>query len=585
MKNKLLYFYSIILILSLLSFLPVNAKPGSNPGGNISFEPNVIPFLDISLLKNMSFHFEWYHHFFNLNLYVNSETSLESFNSISNCVITPIMKENPSKIEFGYNIENIPEEVSKNVEFLVWKIEDANFNVTSCVTHEVIEVLEQDYTITRFHLPDNLVLSYEDLWLYDFTVEHPSKTETIVKGVKGKTAWNLDPITYSSPIMTFTGGSEGSEIDNFHWEFWNASNTNAWNVSWNNRNNDTQFQFDCELYIGNATHAGWVKDDTVEVVFSNFSTAHWQYCYRIVNGGMTLGQLKNATYKSTEGGVTIIDNEDTYYRYGIFADAGAKTNFYGSTLTGSFIIQRNIFRSGNIYNSRFEGRGGGISVQPISMDVYNTYLIGGYEGWRNPSGCTFDTLWSFNAKTTNLYLIVASGTFTFSNFYQRDGGNIYADARTGTTVYLINVDIDAWNFTWAFAGFGIVYRQYTFDLTVTYPNGTGIENANVTIKHYGQGETQDFTELTDANGQISQKTLSMGFYNQTGGNTIYNYNPYNIEITNVTDYQDYNGNFTLSEQTGWTITLTPEPYNWFGASIMIALFACLVLVITLTTTK
>ena len=50
----------------------------------------------------------------------------------------------------------------------------------------------------------------------------------------------------------------------------------------------------------------------------------------------------------------------------------------------------------------------------------------------------------------------------------------------------------------------------------------------------------------------------MGFYNQTGANTIYDYNPYHLEITNATGYQDYSGNFTLSEKTSWEISLQTE---------------------------
>jgi len=104
-------------------------------------------------------------------------------------------------------------------------------------------------------------------------------------------------------------------------------------------------------------------------------------------------------------------------------------------------------------------------------------------------------------------------------------------------------------------------RQYTFGLTVTYPNGTAINGtstgARATIQHYGQAQSTDYNATLGEDGTITQQTLSMGFYNSTGGDTIYSYNPYNLRVWNVTGYQDYNLNFTLSDKTNWTITLTP----------------------------
>lgn len=69
----------------------------------------------------------------------------------------------------------------------------------------------------------------------------------------------------------------------------------------------------------------------------------------------------------------------------------------------------------------------------------------------------------------------------------------------------------------------------------------------------------------------------MGFYNQTGGNSLYDYNPYNITITKG-GYTTYTTQFTFDEQTDWTITLTPEvqqypAYYWAVAIGIIAIVA------------
>ncbi len=122
------------------------------------------------------------------------------------------------------------------------------------------------------------------------------------------------------------------------------------------------------------------------------------------------------------------------------------------------------------------------------------------------------------------------------------------------TYYLVNVDSDSWSMTWFSTGSGETYRQYEFDLNVTDTSGTPIQNANVTVKHYGQTEAQDFSVLTGANGSFSTQTLTMGFYNQTGGDTIYSYNPHNLTVT-ASGYRTYTANITLNDKTDWTITL------------------------------
>ena len=67
--------------------------------------------------------------------------------------------------------------------------------------------------------------------------------------------------------------------------------------------------------------------------------------------------------------------------------------------------------------------------------------------------------------------------------------------------------------------------------------------------------------LTDTDGEIPQQTVTAGFYNQTGGNTIYSYNPYQIDITKD-GYITYSRNFTQLEEKSWNIALLPTtPVN------------------------
>jgi len=61
----------------------------------------------------------------------------------------------------------------------------------------------------------------------------------------------------------------------------------------------------------------------------------------------------------------------------------------------------------------------------------------------------------------------------------------------------------------------------------------------------------------------------MGFYNQAGGDTIYNLNPYVIEVANeISGYLGYTQKLTLTEKTDLTIALqTDDTYIWWTLSL------------------
>jgi len=103
-----------------------------------------------------------------------------------------------------------------------------------------------------------------------------------------------------------------------------------------------------------------------------------------------------------------------------------------------------------------------------------------------------------------------------------------------------------------------------FDLTVTYSNGTNVNGTatecRVVFQHYGNGGGVDYNATLGEDGTIPRQTW------------VSSYNPYNLQITNVTGYQDYNGNFTLSEKTDWTIALledTGKSASWYLSGTII----------------
>jgi len=220
--NKLLTFFVLYTLLSLFlqTFIPVVKAQSEPEKGEITLEPNITPFLKIHFDEEF-FRFRWKEHRLDIKLLIvyNTSKGIKHFSLKDfwrdtlkpegvkrNVVIEQVTD---AMYEFGLEISDIPLFVANNVEYIYWKFEDATFNYSE-VEMEKIEVPEETYNITRLHLPSNLVLSYEDLWKYNYTVSYPNVTYTIVEGIKGKTEWYLDPITFSGNIISISGYSSSS---------------------------------------------------------------------------------------------------------------------------------------------------------------------------------------------------------------------------------------------------------------------------------------------------------------------------------------------------------------------------------------
>jgi len=609
----------VVILLSLwvlsATFIPrvVGEDPSLEdpPIRDISFQPNVIPFTEVyervgkdKDTKELNytegsgerFRFEWLNNTFDIELFFNATYegqmrlfSLRDLEDDFNVTVKYVANRNESMVQFGWLIENVSdaEDFIHNAWF---KIEDSSFDYNTTILEEIEvfvnettgEPLEQSYNITRFHLPDNLILSFEDLYHKGFIIGHQNKTSTSVKGFSGKSSWDLDPIVESGGIITITDyPTEGSPCDLD--EIW----TQIGNETIFAKHNDVQYSSSARIVLGNGTTAGeaWLIDTNKQLTFNASAiSAHYQRLIMVEGyGHLRFGSLLDATDKLTKNGVALI-SLDAYLTEVIRADdATSDVWLYSSYLIRTSQYGDVIFRTNNVfYNNVFDqvrlrARAGGQTCDVYDLTVKNVATTDALD---YPSG-TFDRLLIHDNKYG---VRVASSYATSLNngiFKRQTTAMIWANAIT-TDKYLIDCESDSWNFYWQGTSTANILRQYTFDLTVTYPNGTAIQNANVTVSHYGQGESQDFTELTDASGQISQKTLSMGFYNQTGGNTIYSYNPYNIEIT-YPSMPTYTKNFTLDEKTEWTIALQTETdYNWFAATIIIGIFACFMTIYALT---
>ncbi len=119
---------------------------------------------------------------------------------------------------------------------------------------------------------------------------------------------------------------------------------------------------------------------------------------------------------------------------------------------------------------------------------------------------------------------------------------------------ILNGDSDTWDVEFGSGCAYNVYRNYEFDLTVYFQNGSYVNNANVTISNSYLGSSDSW--LTFANGSIPQQVYDMGHYNITGGDTIYSYNPYNLTIS-MSGYETYTDLVNITRKENLRVSLTP----------------------------
>jgi len=541
--------------------------------GNITFQPNVIPDTEVfarvgkNKLDNTlndtygsgeRFRFRWQGNSFDIELFFNATYkdeirlfSLRDFEADFEVTVSYITNRNDSVVQFGWVIDNV-EDLGDLVHDAWFKIEDAQPFDYDEIILDTFEVQEEPYNITRFHLPDNLVLSFEDLQHKGFIIGHQNKTATSIKGFSGNSSWNLDPITYASPTITVIGGTSGAPLTFL--DIWNADQAGGWNVVINNNNTNTQYEYNAKIVFGNGTGAGitWFNDTNKQITFNDgVMTARYErWMFLNAYTYVTFGVLESSSLKTSSQGVDFISLWDDDWCYIIFGGAtSARTYVYSSSFQ-SAVLAFVRFNAGEAYNilmtenAFIEARSNvdyfNINVQKASYGIY--YPTGTWDRVLI-TDCTYTLFLRYSATVYNIY---SRGCTDFARPHSFKFGDFW----------LVNPDSDIWTFDFTADSVNEVYRQYEFDLTVTTSANVPIENANVTLTYYGQGGGTHGTWLTNALGQIPSQTVTAGFYNQTGGDTIYDYNPYEITITQA-GYLTYQRNFTQLEAKSWNIALLP----------------------------
>jgi hypothetical protein len=376
---------------------------------------------------------------------------------------------------------------------------------------------------------------------------------------KGGQAWLSYRVTYTLDGGAITISNTG-DVSTVNWNSLRImDDANAWGIFGYMASADSVKDYVLRggiIIENNITFVPAISPLNYKITMQN-SFSPLYYIQVNTGGTCNFGRLESESAKTVSMGTQISILSTTVATSSfVILNNGGNLNFYGSSVSSPTCRIQSVAGSTTrvwgavVSQTAFEGEG---------YDFYNVIFNGGipFQSINYDFSASIDRV-TMNKPSYVYFLSYMVTTSTvFNNLYSR--GHSYVIYYSWLSEYAIDVDFINPDFdTWAFylgSYTGEVYRKYSFDLTVTFPNGTAIQNANVTITYSGQGGGTAYSGTTDSNGKIPTQTLTMGFYNRTGGNTIYNYNPYTLTITS--SYGNYSKEWNLDAKTNWEIAVTP----------------------------
>lgn len=455
-------------------------------------------------------------------------------------------------IHYGFNLTKLPQNVADGLEYIGFRLVDLNFPLSWFK----LEYRKGGFPVITF-TRGNLVLSFEDLYPYGYSVRAVNSSYILVGEVRGETDLFMDPIVRSGDTMSITGGSEEAEIENVYWEFWNASYVNGWNLAYRNQFG-VEYAFNCTLEVGDWGTETWIAAEEDQVLFFGGNDPFYVADY----GHFRMGKLLDPTTKIGSRGCSLMFNLSSYG--GIWGDVESSCTFYDTTfqvLQGSSNLD--IYLEGNLtmYGCKFINVQGVDTTDYGSANWYDISIIENDGLYLEEPSPTLEKIKALN--TTYLAYFVLSADVTLREFYGRNAQEeewYIMAVDYDANIYLINPDVDGWVFHFQnpLSYIGEIYHQASYDLLVLYQNGSAVNGAEVMLSHYGQDYGEDYSGSTFSNGSIPTQVLTVEFYNATGGDTPYSLNPYHVEITKAA--YSYSGNFTHSGKAIHTVILQePEP--------------------------
>lgn len=461
-------------------------------------------------------------------------------------------------LHYGFNVSGIPPHIASNLDYIGFKLIDYNFPL-SRFTKTVQN--RHNATITVLSIT-NLKFSFQDLQERGYTLQFVNSTYILIGNVRNQTFLDIDPMLYDDNTVTIIGDDTDYYDEDHGCSFRDVCDVNdeqGWGVvdAWTDHQyyvNATTFQ------IGDGINQTWFVDKNIQVLWGNGGSLQNVFSVKD-NGHLVLGTLVNATTKVTKNGCHIVTDGYSY-----FTDSGDTDNvdvqLYDTHITD--VSVNPVTGYGNLdtwtvcnatyYGCVFNDMHSLDVAEDSNIDIWDCRLVNCTDLYVEDTA-TFERVTVMAGyRILNIYTVAP---FTVIGLYGRNAENVsfYRSDITSHGVYLVDADVDEWSFMFPTEYvIGEVYRQYTFNLQVLFENGTTIENANVTMTNRYLDTTDSW--LTSATGQIDEQVYSMGHYNYTGGNSLYDYNPYLLTVT-YGDYQTYTANLTIDEPLDLIVALSP----------------------------
>jgi hypothetical protein len=552
----------LVLLLVNVGLVAVPVVPiAEAQAGDIGYQPSII--------EDVAFTYDRVNHWFELSyqdyymrfrpfaIYkgeVYTQPQIVAFLKSQGASYRDIIQRVKHAIHWGFEVAGIPADISANLDYLGFKLTDYNFDLS------VIEVEEQTaftedgyhYNFTTFSIPRiNLAYSFQDLQEAGYTVEIVNRTYLLIGNVGDQADLLIDPITYSAPTITVTGGPytfasiAAADIAG-GWGVFTQFGTNG-------------FYCTAKLVIGDGSTATTFSDASKVIVVDDLCSANNEVAWRFLTAAtVTFGVLVDAGNHVTRDGCHFIFTEDHwdcrypqiecdayFYSCSLQVLGAARTKFY--ILSGG--VNTRVWNTQFQKNLYFDTSGSGYG------DFFSVTISG-----------VVDATWGVAAALARCsffptqYVIrhySKATTDVITDLYARGYGNdlVYTSGGSGS-LSLVDADVSNWNISWAGTSTRIIYRQYTVNLVVKDAAGDPIEDANVTLYNYDSSAA--FSALTGASGTIAEQTVSYGFYNQTGGDVMYEYGPFTLTVTAAGCMPYVYEDLALNEPLDWRIYLRDQ---------------------------
>lgn len=358
-------------------------------------------------------------------------------------------------------------------------------------------------------------------------------------------------ITYSAGTDTITVIGANSSHPAEFLDLYNADVAGGWGQVTMLGSN--QFYFDCRIMIGNAVNATYFADTKKMIQFA-VGAVYNNYVFVVQPlGEVTLGTGDNVNKIGKDGCSFVHLATSGTYRFGSIAppEDSSHVYLYGCTFWTLGVGLE--LRADKIYNCELHNA---VYIPNIyhSGEIYYTTSTTNYLGFQFYVNATVSNIYSFG-NTNGIYFYAQSGSsFSIKNAKLINNAKaVYFDQITAVkSFYMINADVDVWSLTFNNSPNATLYRQNEFDLYVLNGALTDfVEDANVTLTHDG---VVFGSWLTNSTGQIDTQTLTYGFYNQTGGDTMYGGTAWTLTVTHP-DWETYTSTFYPYSEIDWSISM------------------------------